>query len=197
MSKDAKTLIDEVMEVEVPGTRDFIDVLDFFSSDDEKLDLLLKAQIYQIRLEQGLSNESSSSGRQFNSIKNIPIEASAFNTYESPDPVTINVNERKPILDKSLEDYGVLLELGASDKKYSKYSYSIDGKGLTDEPQREPLGLFNNPYEFKFPILFEDYIRINIYRTEDASSSDDYTGKIRYLEVPEYIYNYLAGLWGI
>ena len=186
----------EILEQELPEEVKDGTLFDLLSREDDLQAIQVKILMYMAGLFSDQTDNEQINLTRLNQVKGLPIRPDTFNQAESDEPVTIEPDSKKTILKWQPQDYGVILEIGATDNSYSRYNYSIDGTDLFPEPQREPLGLFNNPEELSNPILVENYATIQVKRLDEASSSNDYIGKFRVLEIDRDTYYSLASIWG-
>ena len=98
------------------------------------------------------------------------------------EPIELEPGEAKTLLAVSSETGGSWHQVGTHDATYTEYAYFVDGESIFNEPQFEPLGLYNDMYSFPQPLKFASSIEVRAQRQADAPGPEDYFSKVVYYE---------------
>lgn len=109
------------------------------------------------------------------------IGSASYNRAETETDVTVQPGEQADVLIQGV-DNADWVSVGTNDETHTLYQYLVDGEELVDEPLKEPLGLYNSPYQFPTPISAERDIRVRVIRQQSASGPADFYSKITYFE---------------
>jgi len=136
----------------------------------------------------GGGDGSDSTERSYNfasglEIQSSPIDRTDFNHRTKDTLTTISPGATADVLKVDLDEAALWHETGTHDRTYSEYAYYIDGEQLFRDGLNEPLGLYNDTYQFPQPIIAEDSINIKVTRDTNAGSSEDYSSKIRFVAI--------------
>lgn len=177
-------------------------ILDVFTDADEML-------ATQIALQQEILSELKSDSDDDNSgtiigagsvvdsasVTDIPVSPTAFEQRQTDEDITLGPGEKDDIVSVNLDGAALWYEVGDSDNDYSEYQYYADESGILDNPQVEPLGLYNDPYRFPQPLLVRDTIKVSTKRQPDAPGSADYFSKVRYIPIRNETADTLEKVW--
>lgn len=105
------------------------------------------------------------------------VKASSFSIEETEENVTIDPGEAKEVLTIETSGGLSLYKLGTNDETHTLYQYEADGDTILDEPIKEPLGLYNDPFEFPEPLKINSTFKVLALRQESASGPQDYFSK--------------------
>jgi len=108
--------------------------------------------------------------------------AAAIEKKVTRDPVTLEPGEVATLLKVESETGGSWNQVGSNDATYTEYAYFVDGESIFDEPQFEPLGLYNDLYSFPQALKFSGTIEVRAQRQADAPGPEDYFSKVVYYE---------------
>lgn len=106
------------------------------------------------------------------------IESGGFDVHQTENNVTIGPGESKVVLDVAFNSQTFWWETGTNDETFSTYEYIVDGDNLMDNPNTQPLGLYNDMYRFPTPIVVSDSLQIKVNRNSSAGGNEDYYSKI-------------------
>lgn len=108
----------------------------------------------------------------------------SVNTYQREETeeggVDVAPGETETVLRVDLSN-GSWVSVGTNDRQHTEYKYVVDNDNLNDDPLFEPLGLYNDPYQFPTPIAVDRFFEVRVKRTSSASSSATYYSKADYL----------------
>jgi len=104
-----------------------------------------------------------------------------FEVDETDENVTLSPGETKYVIRSGVAS-AEWVATGTNDETYSLYQYTIDGQEIFEDPLKEPLGLYNDPYRFPSPLAADQSIGVKVTRTSDASGSADYYSKVTYFD---------------
>jgi hypothetical protein len=178
------------------------EVLDIFTGMDERLarmESLMEKQVNLLSGQGGGPTTSPESPLDATPVTSMPLINDGFKQRTSSKNVEIEPGKSKDVLNVTLPDGKSALwyEVGDKDRTYTEYEYQRDGISVLEEPQLEPLGLYNNPYRFPQPLLVRDNIAVVVSRDSDAGSSEDYLSKIRYVLVEDEMANDIKDKWEV
>ena len=125
----------------------------------------------------------------------IPLTPVGFNQSVTSENVEIEPASSEDILDVKVKNSALWYEVGSKDATYSSYQYYADDTELLGDRQKEPLGLYNEPYRFPQPVIIRDKISINVRRSDDAPGPEEYFGKVRYVPIADSTANKMESLW--
>lgn len=108
------------------------------------------------------------------------VGAESFERYETPADVTIQPGEEEYVLRKNVQNAS-WISTGTNDETHSLYKYFIDGEPILEEPLKEPLGLYNDPFRFPDPLSAGREIAVKVKRQSSASGPESYYSKVDYL----------------
>lgn len=109
------------------------------------------------------------------------VGAGSYERTETDTDVSIQPDETKTVLRVGIQSAD-WVSVGTNDRTHSLYQYYIDDDALLDNPLKEPLGLYNDPYQFPAPLSGDREFRVEVTRQSSASGSADYFSKITYFE---------------
>lgn len=107
------------------------------------------------------------------------IGVDSFQVEETETNVEIAPGETAYVIRPSLQS-GSWVSTGTNDETHTLYQYTIDGEPLLDDPLKEPLGLYNDPYSFPNPLSVDRQFGVRVTRQESASGSAEYFSKVVY-----------------
>lgn len=106
------------------------------------------------------------------------ISPDRFIFYESPEPVTIQPGETKAVIRFERDFPWNLTHIGCTDVEYARYRLSVGAQKFPIT--KEPLGLFNSPFNFSPPISVdtgeEVVYEVTLHTT--APSAQSFVGKV-------------------
>jgi len=119
------------------------------------------------------------------SLTQMAIRATDFEQSETRDTVTIAPGDEQVVVAFEPSDAALWYETGTSDETFSTYQYRVDGNEILEEPQFEPLGLYNDPFQFPQPLIVFNFVEVVVGRDSDAAGSADYFSKVRTVPITD------------
>jgi hypothetical protein len=179
---------------------DWWELLDVFTSVDETLSETNRLLEKQIELLGGGDGDGTHIFREDNigdgaDATDIPLTPIGFNQAVTEDNVEISPASNEDVLEVTVKNSALWYEVGTKDATYSNYQYYVDDSELLDSGQKEPMGLYNQPYRFPQPIIVRDKIAVNVRRDDDASGPEEYFSKVRYVPIADTTADKMEMLW--
>lgn len=186
------------------------EIIDIFTSVDEDLQRtneLLSKQVelmekqYELVSEYGEGDSTRTeivredSIRDASSITDVAISPTGFNQGVTDEAVEIYPASNEDTINIKLKNSALWYEVGSNDETYSLYQYYADDTEILGERQKEPLGLYNDPYRFPQPIIVRNKIIVNVRRQEDAPGPEEYFSKVRYVPISDSLADKLEMVW--
>lgn len=111
-------------------------------------------------------------------------QPSGYKYYQSEQDYDVGPGETQTILSADVEEPQAISKVGTSSKDYTEYQYIIDGESFTGQTLSSPLGLFNNMFEFSYPLIFGNSFEVKVYRLENAPGFASYYSNAVALKSP-------------
>jgi len=109
------------------------------------------------------------------------IGVGTFDVAETDENVEVAPGETEYVLRPGVQG-GDWISAGVNDETHTLYQYTIDGEPLLKEPLKEPLGLYNSPYNFPTPLSADRTFGVRVTRQESASGAAEYYAKAAYFD---------------
>lgn len=109
------------------------------------------------------------------------IGAGRYERTESPSPVTIQPGDTETVLRVNVRGAD-WISVGTTDQPDTTYQYFVDNEPILDTPLNEPLGLFNDPYQFPTAVRIDREVRVEATLDGGAGGAQDYVSKVTYFE---------------
>ena len=109
------------------------------------------------------------------------IGVDSYERAETDADVTIYPGNEKTVLKETVRGAS-WVSVGTNDETHSLYQYYIDDEPLFDEPLKESLGLYNDPFIFPEQLSASRKIAVEVRRQSSANGPEDYYSKIDYFE---------------
>lgn len=101
-------------------------------------------------------------------------DSSSFGYFESDEETVIAPGASDVVLEANIGSLGGVYRVGTTDANYSQYQYLVDGEPILDEPSSQPLGLYNDMFEFPNPIKVSGTFEVLVQREESAPGTEAY-----------------------
>lgn len=99
---------------------------------------------------------------------------SGYQYYQSEEDFSVGPGETKTILSADVDEPQAITKVGSSSKDYTEYEYLVDGESFTEQTLSSPLGLYNNMFEFSYPLIFGNTFEVKVYRLPSAPGFASY-----------------------